>query len=160
MIYSCIQLRTYQLAIFCVSSMKSGHWPNHLTFSKFPSTFLLRHFPLSLSLSLSLDRFLGSPRDITADHVHNTFYFIDPPLMRSNTFSSCRYENFRQLARIMWHYPLLTLQGRSSMYLANADGRKWLLELVLWKSFRFFNSPLNFEISSIYASFVAMLVNF
>lgn len=102
--YSCIQLRTYQLAIFCV--LLHEKWP--LTESPdIPQVSI--NFPSASFPTLSTD-FSGSPRDITADHVHNTFNFIDPPLMRSNTFSSCPYENrhFRQLAWITWHYPLLT----------------------------------------------------
>lgn len=138
--YSCIQLRTYQLAIFCV--LLHEKWP--LTESPdIPQVSI--NFPSASFPTLSTD-FSGSPRDITADHVHNTFNFIDPPLMRSNTFSSCPYENrhFRQLAWITWHYPLLTpVEGDelcTRIICQMLHGRMWLAKS---NFFRIFNCLFN-----------------
>lgn len=72
--------------------MKSSYCPNHLAFSKLPSTLLPRHFPLSRQIS-------RSSANIVAGHSNRVQYLQfrlfrpSDSLMRNNTVSSRLYEN-------------------------------------------------------------------
>lgn len=83
-IYPCVRIMYIPIGNFLCCPMKSGHWPNHLAFSRLSSTFFPRHFLLSRRIPRFSTEHYGRSRALpscTIPSISSTS--ADPPLIRS-----------------------------------------------------------------------------